>query len=73
VTRMVSPGHAAAARHGAGSARPCSTTQIDNGSPPVMVHRFLAGSDAVPETRVSQGHTDPAPYRAVGAPSQVHP
>jgi len=25
-----------------------------------MVHRFLAGSDAVPETRVSRGHARPA-------------
>jgi len=50
------------------AACPCSTTQINITWAPVSVHRFTAGSDAIPETRVSQGHTAAplAPVHAVG-------
>ena len=41
------------------AARPRSTTQIDSGLAPAIGHRFLAGADAVAETRVSQGRTAP--------------
>ena len=57
------------------AACPCSTTQINITWAPVSVHRFTAGSDAIPETRVSQGHTaaPPTPGHAVGAGSARRP
>src|SRR5207248_102937 len=48
-------GRGAAGRGPAAAARPCSTTQIDDAWAPVSGHRFPAGTDAIPETRVSQG------------------
>ena len=58
-------GHAPAA-----AACPCSTTQIDDAWAPVSGHRFPAGTDAIPETRVSQGHTAAArPHPAAPHPA----